>query len=216
LTERGTKVKSLFKIGFITFSVAVALLFGFTVLRWFSQPSASAPRDTPNADDIASIKLIIQQYYTATGMAVRTFDRSQFPDVFVNDLTVILTTEQLTSLKKISPQTTEKTGKLDYIAAYYSYIQQGAVRLEQVEATAKAQGRKVTPADLQSNDGQPIGPPRRTDPLYAPNIGFDSFNVVGNHVEVTCDDGGVLELFVVTHTQVGWRIAGLRFLRIHL
>lgn len=170
------------------------------------------PEGTPIApSDLAAIKATIERAYELQGLAARNFDISAVHTVYVNDPRVRLSDEQLDLVTRALahlggrvPQVGDTPGMLDYVRLHFAYWQLGDERLEQ-----RLRGFQINPQD------GPIGPPRRSDPVYKAKIRYDDVKVEGDRAEVVLDDGAALQSLLLVKTRDGWRIAGLRPLWIH-
>jgi hypothetical protein len=169
---------------------------------------------TPNPATVDQLKTLVKRYYELTGNAARTFDVSQFPTILVDDPKISLDTWQVETMAKAHAQ---GTGMLSYALTFFGNWKQGAEKLEQLEATAKAQGRDLTRQELQIvSDSSAVPAPRRTDPMYLPMLTYQNFVVANNQAEVVFDDGGQTLKFFCVNTKDGWKIAGMRVLSTHV
>jgi hypothetical protein len=196
------------------FVVGMVVIVGLISIGVFlANVTAGEAAVRPSSADIESMKAVIQRSYELRAIAARTFDMSEFSTVFVDDPSVPLTSEQAQLVQKTFPNSS-KSGMLSYMTAFYANWRLGADRLEQLQAKAKSEGRELTAQDLQKVQG-PVGPPRRTDPVYADHLRFDDFRLVANRAEVTLDDGAATQVVRLLKTGEGWRIAGFQYLKVH-
>lgn len=212
------------KILILLVGVVIVSLFVLSAVNYASgqipEYPTLHPTQTPDPNDVADIKAVIEKAYYLEGMAARNFDVSQFPTAFVNDPSVVLSKDHGAFMDRFRTAHTNASisnGFLDYKLAFYGQWKQGAEALGKVEATAKAQNRSISPSEVQGlieQNAQFVVPPR-TDPIYTTPIRFDGFVVDGGRAEVVCDDGADLNRYFLLKTSNGWRIGGWRILQEH-
>lgn len=204
---------------------AIAVIFAICAIGVISASYPGYPAlnssGPANPADVAAIKATMERSYWLDGIAARTFDVSQFASVYINDPSVQLSQDEADFIARVrseQPGATQGDGFLAYKLAFYQKWQSGADKLEQLQATATAEGRLVTAAELQSlstsMDGS-LPPPRRTDPMYQTRLRFDSVVTDGNRAEVVYDDGAASQRAFLVNTSGGWRIAGRQILNVH-
>ena len=170
---------------------------------------------TPNSETATELQNLVKRYYDITGQAARIFDVTQFASVFVDAPNVSLDTWQVEAMAQLKAQ---GSGMLSYELAFFGNWKQGAEKFEQLQATAKAQGRTISSAEMQaisSADGIPPAP-RRTDPMHKQKVTFLSFSRDGANAIVEFDDGAQNIKFFCINTKDGWKVAGMRVLSTHV
>ena len=202
--------------GVVLIMLTVVLLLGSassptpTPAPWPTLSAAVAPNPT----EVAAIKALVDRYYDVTGEAAGTFDVSQFPTLFVDDPAVSLDSNQTAFIARLGAQ---GSGFLSFEFAYFGNWKQGAEKWEKLQAQAKAQGRQLTAAEVQSLNGpNGLPPSRRQEPVHKTNVTYLNFTIDGTRALVEFDDVAVTQNMFFIKTIDGWRIAGKRVLEVHV
>lgn len=167
---------------------------------------------TANPNDVVGMESLVNKYFDITGEAAGTFDLSQFPSLFINDPSVPLTPYQTDFMNTIGAK---GSGVLSYELAFFNDWKQGAERLEKLQAQLKAENRQITESDIKSISGPNGMPaPRRQGPTHKTVVFFNSFTVDGSRAIVNYDCPGLTQEVFLVKTSNGWRIAGIRTLKV--
>lgn len=177
------------------------------------EPTRTPLPPTPLADsaDIAAIVTVVTRSYELQALAARTFDTSQFHEVYINDPKTPLDKSQqayarnmLPLVRGRVPEPAETPGMLDYWRLKFAEWQLGAERWEQ-------QQRGVA---VSATDGIVIRPALTGTPPPQ-DIRFDGTWVTGDRAEALVDTGGALRRLYLVKTGAGWRINGQQILDTH-
>ena len=172
----------------------------------------------PLPADLQAVVATIERAYLLEAQAARTFDLSEFPDVFSNDPrwevgeATIQTVRELTRNPDL-----ETAGYLDYKLAYYSWWRDGALRFEAVHATAEAEGRGLTVEESRSlvDETGRVAAPRRADPIEEIHLDIQFVHVYGDLATVILDDGPFTSEKTLVLVNGHWYIAGSKNLASH-
>ncbi|HEY0070254.1 MAG TPA: hypothetical protein VGE04_09835 [Chloroflexia bacterium] len=183
---------------------------------------------TPDTEEIAAIKAVLERSYDVNALAATTFDFSQYDEVYVDDVAVPISVDQAKFVEKVRAERGSAAGGmlhegfLSFKLAQILDDQRAVEGLERLEATAKAEHHSVTAADLQSISGA-TGPSRERNNVTPPSSGQQTafsykevaIDVTGRRTEVTYDDGAALAKAFLVKTSEGWKVAGIRAINIH-
>jgi len=167
----------------------------------------------PDSNEVKAVKQVIRRSYELRAKAARDFDVSEFSSVYIDDPAITLNKDQMDVIKKVFPNSNQQ-GMLVYMTAFYANWKLGAERLERLQAEAKANGRELSAEDL-ANSPDPVGPPRRGDPIYNDTLDFKDVQINKNRAEVIMDDGAALQRLILVKTNKGWRITDFEYLSVH-
>ncbi len=190
--------------------VAVGEVTGYPQLRVSGQL---------DQNEVAALKQVIQASKELEGQTAHDFDLSRFADVYVNDFQVSLAkihADFMARFRASHPNLVIGNGFLDYKLAYYGQWKQGVESYEQLEAKARAEGRKIKDDELKAllTNGSFMGG-RHQGVGHKPILRFDEFKIDGDRAEVVSDDGGVLSRHLLLKTPDGWKIGGWRIIDAH-
>lgn len=173
----------------------------------------------PQTADTDAIRKVIAQSYQLEAEAGHTFDTSRFADVFTNDprggQLSPSTIEFIESVPGAGGKSTY--GYLDYKLAYFSWWEQGALKIERLKLKTNAENRQMTAAEMRSLYDQQnrLAMPRLQGEVSAPHLSFHSIEIQGDTAVAIFDDGPRTNQMTLTKTGTNWRIAGNRFTAIH-
>lgn len=183
----------------------------------------AVPTSTPSSPDAAAITDVIVNSYSVRARALQTFDLSQYSTVFVDEVSVPLTSEQAEVVSRVrarygnATQAMSGNGWLSYSAAFVLDRQKSTEALNNVQAVARAQGRPLTADELRSAfdvNGQPPAPLVYNSGRKQ-EINVIKATVTGNRAEVEYETGVGVYSTTLIKTASGWRVAGERTLKIH-
>lgn len=177
---------------------------------------------TPSSMDVAAITDVIVESYSVRVRGLKTFDTSQYPSVFVDDPSVPLEREQAEYVSKVrarhgnAVRITSGNGWLAYNLMQVFERQQG-LAAQQVQTTARAQGRQPTGDEARSAadvNGQPPAPV-----IYEGSgkqkVTILKANITGDRAVMEYDTPAVTYSVALVKTPNGWRIAGEKVLNVH-
>ncbi len=188
-----------------------------------SQVAAAGVPDTQDAHDIEAV---ILQAYALFDEAGRTFDTSQFPTVFANDLGVPLSEVQRGQLREWLGAAPEGAGYLTYVRAAYANRENGALLLEKAQAKARAEGRDALSGDewmevVRSNGGRPPAPRSQSSMSvqeaqrqFKSRIRYNSIDITGNKATAVFDTGATLNSAVLVRRDGKWYIISMERLAV--
>jgi hypothetical protein len=184
-------------------------------------PVSIAISNSGSSDD-AAIKDVIVRSYSVRADALTSGDISQFPTVFINDPSVPLKAENADFLKKVrdrygnAVQPITGDGLLAYESAKVLDRHQNLAPFQHIEATAKAEGRILTPQELRSVTQVDGNPPAAIVKGGQANVVLTNVVINGNHAVVTYETSATTSRATLVNTASGWRIAGLETLKVHI
>lgn len=209
------------------FALAVGVLAATRILPTTAAPVPRAradltPTSTPASPDAAAITTLLVRSYAVRTAALKNFDTSQYPSVFIDDAKVPLSRERAGFVGAVRARygaeaaTLTGNGWLTYNRAEILDRQRSLGALARVRATASAQGRPLTSAELRSAVGVngSVPPPGVAD--HPQKIILVKLAVDGDRATAEFDDGAITYRAALVRTADGWRIAGEEILNIHV
>jgi hypothetical protein len=188
----------------------------------------------PDTEDARQIQATILRAYELYEIAGRTYDVSEFPEVFADDPRVPLTTDQRQRLEEWFGPVPEGAGYLTYVTGCYTMVAQSDRLFEEAWAKATAEGRDhllpqdyLAPeewAEIQESN-RPIPPPPPAPPRPSvsveevvdsirQNTRFDSVVIEDDKAIVLFDDGAALNEATLVQSAGKWYIAGVERLAV--
>jgi len=182
----------------------------------------------PDTEDARQIQATILRAYELYEIAGRTYDVSEFPEVFADDPRVPLTRDQRQRLEEWFGPVPEDAGYLTYVTGCYTKVAESDRLFEEAWARATAAGRDyITPEDYLTTEelrgieasGGPIPPPPPSvsQPTMSPeeeaqwkweNTRFESVVISGDRATVTYDDHWFLHEDTLVRREGKWYVAG--------
>jgi hypothetical protein len=187
-----------------------------------------------DSEDARQIQATIWRAYELYEVAGRTYDLSAFPEVFVDDPRVPLTSEQRQRLEEWFGRVPENAGYLTYVTGCYTKVAESDRLFEEAWAKATAEGRDhllpqdyLTPEEwreIQESNAR-IPPPPPAPPRTAvsaeevaesirENTRFDSVVIDDDKAIVLFDDGATLNEATLVRSAGKWYIAGVERLAV--
>jgi hypothetical protein len=183
---------------------------------------------TPDAKEISAIEAVLEHSYDVNAKAEVDFDVSEYPGVYMDDPSVPTNAEQAQYVEQVRNTRGSAVsgllhdGYLSFKLAQILDSEQAVEGLERIEATAKAENRPITPVDLKSVSGVSRVPYRRGNviqkkPGEPSHFVYNdvSIDVSSTRAEVTYDDGSALAEAFLVKTPSGWKVAGIRAIKVH-
>jgi len=188
----------------------------------------------PDTEDARQIQDTILRAYELYEIAGRTYDVSEFPEVFADDPRAPPTTDQRQRLEEWFGPVPEDAGYLTYVTGCYTMVAQSDRLFEEAWAKARAEGRDhllpqdyLTPeewGEIQESN-RPIPPPPPAPPRPSvsveevvdsirQNTRFDSLVIEDDKAIVLFDDGAVLNEATLVRSAGKWYIAGVKRLAV--
>lgn len=188
----------------------------------------------PGTEDARQIRATILRAYELYEIAGRTYDVSEFPEVFADDPRVPLTRDQRERLEEWFGPVPEDAGYLTYVTGCYTKVAESDRLFEEAWAKATAEGRDhLLPQDylapeewreIQESNG-PIPPPPPAPPRPSvsveevadwiqQNTRFDSLVIKDDKAIVLFDDGATLNESTLVRCAGKWYIAGVKRLAV--
>jgi hypothetical protein len=198
----------------------LAICVILAVLLLVLSQSLKAYSGVPDTENARQIQDTIVKSYQIEDAAARDFDTSLFPTVFVNDPRGgELSPSTIDLVRDYNKDATSNyIGYLDSKLAYYSWWEQGALRLEELWAKAAQEGRHLTREEMNSlmDSGGRLAAPRLQGPVPTPEIRFISISVKGDLAIATFDDGGRTIEMTLVKINGQWYIAGNKVIDVHI
>ena len=182
----------------------------------------------PDPKEISAIEAVLERSYEVNAKAAMDFDFSQYPGVYADDPSIPVNMEQAQFVEKVRTARGPLVsgllhdGYLSFKLAQVLDSQQAVEALERIEAEAKAENRPVTATELNSVAGASGVPYRRGNviqrqPGEPSHFAYKdiSIDVSGTRAEVIYDDGAALAKAFFVKTPDGWKVAGIRAIKIH-
>lgn len=188
----------------------------------------------PDTEDARQIQATILRAYELYEIAARTYDVSEFPEVFADDPGVPLTRDQRQRLEEWFGPVPEDAGYLTYVTGCYTKVAESDRLFEEAWARATAEGRDhllpqdyLTPeewTEIQESN-RPIPPPPPAPPRPSmsveevadsirENTRFDSVVINDDKATVLFDDGATLNEATLVRSAGKWYIAGVERLAV--
>jgi hypothetical protein len=224
------------KVALLVLTVLIAasglILLG-ELARKYSNAEAIAA-GVPDTEDARQIQATIWRAYELYEIAGRTYDVSEFPEVFADDPRVPLTRDQRELLEEWFGPVPEDAGYLTYVTGCYTEVAESDRLFEEAWARARAEGRDhlvpqdyLTPeewSEIQESN-RPIPPPPPAPPRPSvtieevahsirDNTRFDSVVINDNQATVLFDDGATLNEATLVRSAGKWYIAGVKRLAV--
>ncbi len=188
----------------------------------------------PDTQDSRQIQATILRAYELYEIAGRTYDVSEFPQVFADDPRVPLTSDQRQRLEEWFGSVPEDAGYLTYVTGCYTMVAQSDRLFEEAWGKAKAEGRDhllpqdyLTPEEWSGiqESNQPVPPPPPAPPRPSEsaeevgewireNTRFDSVVIDDDKAIVLFDDGATLNEATLVRSAGKWHIAGVKRLAV--
>ncbi|MDW8069226.1 MAG: hypothetical protein RML46_09950 [Anaerolineae bacterium] len=182
------------------------------------QRSDRTPGNIPNTPDEKEIQQTIERAYELEEIAARTFNTTEFAEVFINDPRGgKLDDSTLRFIEEVYGTDLTSAGYPDYKIAYYKWWASGARKIEALQSKAQAEGRPLSPEELSSliDSSGRIAMPRAQGPIQKVNLQFHSISIEGDTAVVIFDDGPRTNRTTLVKVNGRWYIAGNKILAVH-
>jgi hypothetical protein len=174
--------------------------------------------DHPAYSEIASV---LNKAYDLFSTPIEEVDIERFAEVLIDTPDFPLTAEQQADIGQIlGKEAVEGAGYLTAIQAKHVHLQHGADMLKAAQEKATAEGRAITPAEMETIKSQNYGayPPSLETPEHfgkRPQLQYLSLEVTGDRATVVYDSGTALQKATLVKIEGQWLIASNVVLQAH-